>query len=65
LLLLAVVALAACNGENDNFKGVAPLYGSRTLTYARALTWATGATLVGSMVSGAFRSTLARAVVIR
>ena len=40
VLLLAVVLLAYSNGANDNFKGVASLYGSRTTTYGTALTWA-------------------------
>ena len=39
--------LAYANGANDNFKGVATLYGSRTATYKAALTWATIVPLPG------------------
>jgi len=41
LLFLAACFLAYSNGANDNFKGVASLYGSRTATYKTALGWAT------------------------
>lgn len=52
LLTLASVALLAfANGSNDNFKGVASLYGSRTCSYRDALGWATIATLAGSIAS--------------
>ena len=43
------VLLAYSNGANDNFKGVATLYGSGTTTYRRALGWATVSTLAGSL----------------
>ena len=49
LLLLAVAFLAYSNGANDNFKGVASLYGSGTVTYRVALAWATAATFAGSV----------------
>ncbi len=49
LLLIAVCFLAYSNGANDNFKGVASLYGSGTASYRTALTWATVATLAGSL----------------
>jgi PiT family inorganic phosphate transporter len=48
LLFLAVCFLAYSNGANDNFKGVASLYGSKTASYRACLTWATVATLAGS-----------------
>jgi len=48
-IALAVLALAFANGANDNFKGVATLCGSGTLTYRRALAWATLTTLAGSL----------------
>jgi len=51
LLLIAVFWLAWANGANDNFKGVATLYGSRTLDYRSALRLATVTTLVGSLLS--------------
>jgi len=36
LLLLGTLFLAYANGANDNFKGVATLYGSQTLGYRPA-----------------------------
>ncbi len=48
-LVLAVLALAFANGANDNFKGVATLCGSGTLTCRRALAWATLTTFAGSL----------------
>ena len=51
LLFLAACFLAYSNGANDNFKGVASLYGSRTATYGTALAWATATTFAGSMTS--------------
>ena len=51
LLLIAVAFLAYSNGANDNFKGVASLFGSRTATYRTAITWATLATFAGSVCS--------------
>ena len=50
-LLLAVAFLAYSNGANDNFKGVASLFGSRTVGYRAALTWATLTTFAGSVCS--------------
>jgi PiT family inorganic phosphate transporter len=50
-LLLAVCWLAYANGTNDNFKGVATLFGSGTTDYRRALWWATGATFMGSLTA--------------
>lgn len=51
ILLAAVLFLAYANGANDNFKGVATLFGSGTTDYRKALGWATGTTLAGSLVS--------------
>ena len=51
LLVLAVVFLALSNGANDNFKGVASLFGSRTVGYKVALAWATVATAAGSLAA--------------
>jgi PiT family inorganic phosphate transporter len=48
-LFLAVCFLAYSNGANDNFKGVASLYGSRTCGYRTALTWGTAATFAGGL----------------
>ena len=49
VLLLSVLFLAWSNGANDNFKGVATLYGSGTLSYKSAITLATLATFAGSI----------------
>lgn len=51
VLLIIVMWLAYGNGANDNFKGVATLYGSGTAGYRKALGWATVTTLAGSLVS--------------
>lgn len=51
LIVLGTLSLAWSNGANDNFKGVATLYGSRTLGYRKALIWASLATVAGSLVS--------------
>jgi PiT family inorganic phosphate transporter len=50
-ILVAVIFLSYSNGANDNFKGVATLFGSRTVNYKKALYWATAATFVGSLFS--------------
>lgn len=50
-LLGTVLFLAYTNGANDNFKGVATLFGSRTTDYRRALWWATATTLAGSLAA--------------
>ena len=41
--------LAYSNGANDNFKGVASLYGSKTASYRAAVNWATVTTFAGSL----------------
>jgi inorganic phosphate transporter, PiT family len=51
LLFLATCFLAYSNGANDNFKGVASLFGSRTCTYRTAICWATITTFAGSIMS--------------
>jgi len=51
LILLGVMVLAYSNGANDNFKGVATLFGSGTTNYRRALAWATVTTLAGSLLA--------------
>jgi len=49
LLFLTTLFLAYSNGANDNFKGVATLYGSRAINYRTAITLATLATFAGSV----------------
>jgi PiT family inorganic phosphate transporter len=51
LLFFAVLFLAYTNGANDNFKGVATLFGSGTARYRTALVWATVTTLAGSLLA--------------
>jgi len=53
LLIVTTLFLAYSNGANDNFKGVATLYGANVLDYRGAITLATIATAAGS-VSSAF-----------
>ncbi len=60
-LVLAVCFLAYSNGANDNFKGVATLFGSDTTSYRSAISWATVTTLAGSLSS----LVLAKALVSR
>ena len=49
LLFFTTLFLAYWNGANDNFKGVATLYGSKTVSYRTAITIATLATFAGSI----------------
>ena len=51
LIFAAVVLLAYANGANDNFKGVATLFGSGAAPYGRSLGWATVTTLAGSLAA--------------
>lgn len=51
ILFSATCFLAYSNGANDNFKGVATLFGSRTTNYKYAIWWATITTFAGSLTS--------------
>ncbi len=51
ILFITTCFLAYANGANDNFKGVATLFGSGTTNYRRAITWATATTFAGSVCS--------------
>lgn len=51
LLFLATCFLAYSNGANDNFKGVASLFGSRTAGYRASIWWATFTTGAGSIAA--------------
>ena len=51
LLIGAVTLLSFANGANDNFKGVATLWGAGRTSYKRALAWATAFTLLGSLTA--------------
>jgi inorganic phosphate transporter, PiT family len=61
LLFFATLFVAYANGANDNFKGVATLYGSGSATYRQALTLATIATLAGCLASVFLAADLVRA----
>ncbi len=50
-LFLATCFLAYSNGANDNFKGVASLFGCGAASYRTAITWATVTTFAGSISS--------------
>ncbi len=51
ILLLAVLFVAYANGANDNFKGVATLFGSGSCGYRKALALATASTFAGSAIA--------------
>jgi PiT family inorganic phosphate transporter len=51
ILFISVSFLAYANGANDNFKGVASLFGSGTANFRQALSWATLATFAGSITA--------------
>lgn len=51
LVLLVGLLLAYANGANDNFKGVATLFGSGTASYRLSLLWATTTTALGSVTA--------------
>jgi PiT family inorganic phosphate transporter len=58
-VLVASGIVAFANGANDNFKGVATLYGSGRASYRKALTWATVTTLTGALLALALGAALA------
>jgi len=51
ILFLIVLSPAYANGANDNFKGVATLFGSGVTDYRGAIAWATATTLAGSLAA--------------
>lgn len=51
LLVGATLLLSYANGANDNFKAVATIYGSSTLSYKKSLILATIAQILGSLAS--------------
>ncbi len=57
-IFVATVFLAYANGANDNFKGVATLFGSQTTNYKAAIWWATATTFGGSICSVIFANAL-------
>ncbi|MBI4851724.1 MAG: inorganic phosphate transporter [Acidobacteria bacterium] len=49
ILYIIICCLAYNNGANDNFKGVATLYGSGLASYKKALYWASLTTFLGGV----------------
>jgi PiT family inorganic phosphate transporter len=60
LLFIAACFLAYSNGANDNFKGVATLFGSGTTNYKGAISWATVTTFLGSVTAIFLAGTLVK-----
>lgn len=60
ILLIAAGFLAYNNGANDNFKGVATLFGSGTTEYRGAIVWATLTTFLGSVAAIFLAGTLVK-----
>ena len=61
IFIIAIVAglgVAFANGANDNFKGVATLFGSGTTSFRLALIWATATTFLGSLAALALAGNL-------
>ncbi|MBT3583603.1 MAG: inorganic phosphate transporter [Halobacteriovoraceae bacterium] len=50
-VLLMTLFLAYANGSNDNFKGVATLYGSKTANFKQALIWTSITSTLGSLLA--------------
>lgn len=61
LLFLVTLFVAYANGANDNFKGVATLYGANVADYNTAITLATIATFLGCVTSVFFAEALIQA----
>ncbi|WP_373525514.1 anion permease [Nostoc sp.] len=57
-LFIATLFLAYSNGANDNFKGVATLFGSQTSSYQTAILWGSFTTLAGGVTATFLASTL-------
>jgi PiT family inorganic phosphate transporter len=61
LLTLMVIFVAYSNGANDNFKGVATLYGANVADYKMAISVASVATFAGCVASVFFAESLVQA----
>ncbi len=59
-LIVGVVLLAFANGANDNFKGVATLWGTGRYRYGTVLAWATLTTFTGALLGGVVAGGLVR-----
>ena len=60
IIAITVLLVAYANGANDNFKGVATLFGSGTTDYRKALSWATLTTFSGSVAAFFFAARLVK-----
>lgn len=60
-LLAGVLLLAFTNGANDNFKGVATLWGTGRYRYGTVLAWATATTFAGAVLGGLLAGGLIKA----
>ena len=60
IVFFAAIFLAYTNGANDNFKGVATLYGSRTMNFKNSLIFGTLLTFAGALVSIWFSAELVK-----
>lgn len=60
ILFISACFLAFSNGANDNFKGVATLFGSGTTNYKKAINWATITTFSGSVAAIFFANELVK-----
>jgi PiT family inorganic phosphate transporter len=58
VLFLTTLFVAYANGANDNFKGVATLFGSDAATYRSAIALATVSTFAGAVCSVYFAGAL-------
>lgn len=58
VLISTALLLAYFNGANDNFKGVATLFGSQTTDYKKAIRWGTFCTFSGSLAAMFLAKTL-------
>ena len=61
-VIIGVLWLSYSNGANDNFKGVATIYGSGTTSFRKTLLWATMATAAGCVGSVFFAGKLVTVV---
>jgi inorganic phosphate transporter, PiT family len=61
VIFSATLLLAYANGANDNFKGVATLYGSGVLSYRVAKMLSTAATILGALAAVLVATQLAKA----
>lgn len=59
-LIISILFLSYSNGANDNFKGVATLFGSKTTYYKKAISWASVTTFAGAIAALFLAQTLVK-----